>query len=540
MDIAMPFPTRREYDRAMRNHSATLLVTDPPLQTGSCRAISAGTHGHRGMVAVYRIMLKKDGRRSDHTVRCFLNDVFEKSGLQARYELIERFLHDRLPAITVPVTYHAKGIRVEREDGETVLCPVVVMDWVNGVTLAEFLDEICDDFGAASILEQLAKRWLDLVRELDELGIGHGDLAANNIVIAPDGRLVLIDYDFAWLPEFEHASGIGRGIVGGQEGYLDPFARTRSGQEFDRYIDRFSALVIYISLLVLRAEPALWRDPLFAQGRPLGVLLLQQSDLDQPHTSERFAKLLGIDDEAASIAVEALWNACIRGQRELERVDALIEREHRRRLANQREPLTFVVEGDELVIRGQWPDDIAGEVFVTWCPGRFPVNPDAPGVPRELLQADQSGAEQRIAVGHLNGDISVAIYPAVWYEPLNRHMLDVVDPLLTCVARRRVTVYCRVKVQPHSSDRERYCLLECWTTDGTPVPPLAVVRRAGRAPWNASVGQPVTIVGDGRSDVLLKPIDAGWFPPTTYLGIFPADPADGTWLTVVGNCFRVS
>src|SRR5438132_952520 len=97
-------------------------------------------------------------------------------------------------------------------------------------------------------------------------------------MVRTDGRLVLVDYDGVYIPDF---AGL-LPAVAGQPDYQHPQMNQRP---FNERTDAFSALVIYTALLALQAQPLLWdkythRD---AQGELLDTtLLFEQEDFLDP------------------------------------------------------------------------------------------------------------------------------------------------------------------------------------------------------------------------------------------------------------------
>ena len=70
--------------------------------------------------------------------------------------------------------------------------PVILMDWVDAKPMKKY---IADNLSRPAALESLAQAFLIMTGELHEQGISHGDLQHGNILVRPDGSLVLVDYD---------------------------------------------------------------------------------------------------------------------------------------------------------------------------------------------------------------------------------------------------------------------------------------------------------------------------------------------------------
>ena len=77
--------------------------------------------------------------------------------------------------------------------------PMILMDWVEGDTLFKWVNKKCSERNGAA-LSAAADCWLSLTRELTEAQVAHGDLQHNNIIVTPEGRLKLVDYDCMSVP----------------------------------------------------------------------------------------------------------------------------------------------------------------------------------------------------------------------------------------------------------------------------------------------------------------------------------------------------
>lgn len=127
--------------------------------------------------------------------------------------------------------------------------PVILMDWVEAKPMKKY---IADNLSRPTVLEGLAQSFLKMTEELHEQGISHGDLQHGNILVRPDGSLVLVDYDSLYVLGMD---GVPDDIKG-MPGYQHP---ARIQQRYrSAYSDYFSELVIYTSIRALASHPGLW------------------------------------------------------------------------------------------------------------------------------------------------------------------------------------------------------------------------------------------------------------------------------------------
>lgn len=84
--------------------------------------------------------------------------------------------------------YYDEALRLD--SGEKI--PGVVMDWVHGKTLHSYVK---DNRNNSAAITKVASQFLEMAKSMKSLGISHGDLSGDNIMVRNDGTLMLIDYD---------------------------------------------------------------------------------------------------------------------------------------------------------------------------------------------------------------------------------------------------------------------------------------------------------------------------------------------------------
>jgi eukaryotic-like serine/threonine-protein kinase len=128
--------------------------------------------------------------------------------------------------------------------------PVITMERVVGPSLLTFARNNLDQ---PERLRQVAADWLALTTQLSAASVAHGDLQQDNVRVADGGQLRLIDLDAVWIPTLTH---LAPPPERGHPNFQHP-ERTHGGY-WGRYVDTFPALVIYISLRALAADPGLF------------------------------------------------------------------------------------------------------------------------------------------------------------------------------------------------------------------------------------------------------------------------------------------
>jgi hypothetical protein len=304
-------PERLPYDEAMLFAASRLKMQDPELKQGKVETITFQTAAgtivrpwgiEGGFAVVYKFRTKSGNLRA---LRCFR--VPMNPDTRQRYELIGPYFLQRARDITAGFKYHDIGI-VVKETGmpQNKAYPVIEMDWVEGVTLLEKVDELCKKRDCAA-LKRLLEQWVWVLQVMRDAKIAHGDLAAVNVMVRTDDRLMLIDYDGVYIPPF---AGFTQ-ILLGQVDYQHPHVARR---RFDEHMDIFSALVIYTALCALQASPELWHKYMKRDddGKLLDTnLLFSFQDYKNPHQSALIQELEKLGDPQVKAAVQELKQACL-------------------------------------------------------------------------------------------------------------------------------------------------------------------------------------------------------------------------------------
>src|SRR2546421_6969281 len=173
-------------------------------------------------------------------IRCFLRPISDHA---ERYEAISKHLRKvRLP-YDVNFQFLKQGIRIRSD-----WFPIVKMQWAKGDLLHSHIEK---HLAYPAALAALRAKWVVLARHLEAAKVAHGDLQHGNILVR-GGSIQLVDYDGMWVPALS-----GRDATEiGHRAYQHP---ERSGQDYGQEIDRFSALVIYLSLAALERDATLWK-----------------------------------------------------------------------------------------------------------------------------------------------------------------------------------------------------------------------------------------------------------------------------------------
>lgn len=175
----------------------------------------------------------KDEYGKQYAVRCFHR---AQQGRERNYKLICEELAKVSSPYLSPIRYYDKELFVDSYE-----YPVLLMDWVEGLTLDKYIRRIIDDKKA---LNQLVTNFKNLAIWLLNQPFAHGDLKPDNILVKNDGSLVLVDYDGIFVPAMQGQKA--REI--GSPDFRNP---SRTEDDFNKDIDNFPIVSILLSLELL-------------------------------------------------------------------------------------------------------------------------------------------------------------------------------------------------------------------------------------------------------------------------------------------------
>ena len=284
----MSMPSREDYVAAVqkpRNFGLPILVN---CHVGRDSATEAPQAWPGAFGVVFR-MVSPNG--SSRAIKCF---TVPHQTRAARYSAIADYLDHLLNVeadsarYLTQCYYASKGIYAASR-----WQPLLMMQWVDGEPLNEYVGRVCAEPDPGPRLLALAQHWINLVLALRKDRIAHGDLQHGNVFVTPGGGLKLIDYDGMCVPSLT-----GRFVVeGGHPNYQHP----RRSVYFNERLDDFSALVILAALIILVTHPGLW--PKYDQGRNM---LFQERDFHDPKASPLFADLEKSPDATVAYVTEMM------------------------------------------------------------------------------------------------------------------------------------------------------------------------------------------------------------------------------------------
>lgn len=291
-------PTLAEYQAAVARldqcgDDPLLKRCRPELGADGLPGADGGSFG-----AVYRLHDPLYGQ--DWALKCFLRAEPDRDH---RYRAIAACLAGAPGTWRTEVRYLAKGLWARER-----WWPVVLMEWVTGARLTDWIDALLDERPeqAGAELRRLAHRFAGAVHRMHRSGISHGDLQSGNVLVTSDTQVRFVDYDAmtvpAWSarpredghPDFRLPRETERGPDGAtamrhtaSSSARAPFHDQAALVALHR--DRFPSHVIHASLVMLSHDLSLW-ERLHQPGAD--HLLVSRTDFRDPAGSERWPVLL--------------------------------------------------------------------------------------------------------------------------------------------------------------------------------------------------------------------------------------------------------
>jgi hypothetical protein len=280
----MALPTPDAYNDAVQTPRLAFSDTELANATVVCNGFGIPNALGGGFAITYR--LSSQGGKS-YAVRCFHKEV---RNLQDRYHRIHSALNTTKSPLFVGFEYQPTGINVK-----SARYPIVKMEWATGLTLGEYIEQ---NYQNNSAIVKLRGSFAMMEAELQLLGIAHGDLQNGNVLVCPQGKVRLVDYDGMFVP----GMNTGSGAELGHKNFQHPH---RNASSFGPSLDQFSFLVIDLSLWAITLNPDLF--PIFSTGENI---LFAANDFADPASSKVFHALKKVADGQFQTSLDRFAEIC--------------------------------------------------------------------------------------------------------------------------------------------------------------------------------------------------------------------------------------
>ena len=215
--------------------------------------------------------------KDEQTGKCYALKCFteEQEGRAEAYRQIADELEFANSSYITSVKYLDKEIFVDSSCEEDEF-PVLLMDWIDGETMENYIAENYQDNYAMAML---CYRFCKMAAWLRSQPFAHGDIKPDNIMVRPDGNLTLVDYDGMFVPAMKGQ----KSPTIGTKDFSHPL---RTVDDFDETIDDFALASIALSLKAISMNSKLL-DTYGASDR----LLFSENDYRNPSNSKVISAL---------------------------------------------------------------------------------------------------------------------------------------------------------------------------------------------------------------------------------------------------------
>ena len=223
--------------------------------------------------------------KDEQTGKCYALKCFteEQEGRAEAYRQIADELEFVDSSYITSVKYLDKEIFVDSSCEEDEF-PVLLMDWIDGETMENYIAENYQDNYAMAML---CYRFCKMAAWLRSQPFAHGDIKPDNIMVRPDGNLTLVDYDGMFVPAMKGQ----KSPTIGTKDFSHPL---RTVDDFNETIDDFALASIALSLKAISLRPSLLDE--YGGADRLLFSVEDYRDLSNSNVFVSLSELLGDTD----------------------------------------------------------------------------------------------------------------------------------------------------------------------------------------------------------------------------------------------------
>ena len=236
--------------------------------------------------------------KDEQTGKCYALKCFteEQEGRAEAYRQIADELEFVDSSYITSVKYLDKEIFVDSSCEEDEF-PVLLMDWIDGETMENYIAENYQDNYAMAML---CYRFCKMAAWLRSQPFAHGDIKPDNIMVRPDGNLTLVDYDGMFVPAMKGQ----KSPTIGTKDFSHPL---RTVDDFDETIDDFALASIALSLKAVSLKPSLLDE--YGAADRLLFSAADYRDLSKSNVLSALQELMNDSEVTTLLAMFLLANA---------------------------------------------------------------------------------------------------------------------------------------------------------------------------------------------------------------------------------------
>lgn len=287
----MNYPLISEYEREIKTKGSVILKLPQHYDfvPNKIKPIKIYSYGSGAMAGVFKV----EGMGKQYALRVFLNGGNPQN--INRVMDIAKHLGDISSDFLCKYQLYQNGIVVKDHS-----FPVILMEWVNGKKLNEYVDSILNQNDKIS---ELQFHLVKLNESMEKNQMAHGDIQSGNVLVEEKGgagiQLKLVDYDAMFLPELSGQ----KAIEIGHSSFQHP---KRDKSVYNAEMDRFSFWLILTALEAIKFNKNLWSKDINLGFNDGDNFLFRAKDLQNPNVSPLVKKLRNINQPSLNFYLDKL------------------------------------------------------------------------------------------------------------------------------------------------------------------------------------------------------------------------------------------
>ena len=287
----MNYPLISEYEREIKTKGSVILRLPHQYNfvPNKIKPIKIYSYGSGAMAGVFKV----EGMGKQYALRVFLNGGNPQN--INRVMDIAKHLGDISSDFLCKYQLYQNGIVIKDHS-----FPVILMEWVNGKKLNEYVDSILNQNDKIS---ELQFHLVKLNESMEKNQMAHGDIQSGNVLVEEKGgagiQLKLVDYDAMFLPELSGQ----KAIEIGHSSFQHP---KRDKSVYNAEMDRFSFWLILTALEAIKFDKNLWSKDINLGFNDGDNFLFRAKDLQNPNVSPLVKKLRNINQPSLNFYLDKL------------------------------------------------------------------------------------------------------------------------------------------------------------------------------------------------------------------------------------------
>lgn len=266
------WPISSAYAKSLQNLNFSISESYPDLRSGKLKTnpnvkFTSYIYGSGNFGVVFKLELEQKFR----ALKCFTRAAPD---IAERYYYLSSYLSQVSLPFLVNFRYLSKAVRVPSKPKE--FYPALMMDWVEGQNVNQFIEKHLDN---PSLIQLFAKNFISSVNTMQSMGVAHGDLSGDNILVTDKADVTFIDYDGMFIPNLAGRNPPEKGH--------ENFQHPSRNNEYSENLDNFSALIIYLTAEAVAEDRNIWKYNTSDQDR----LIFTSNDFSDPSVSPVFNSL---------------------------------------------------------------------------------------------------------------------------------------------------------------------------------------------------------------------------------------------------------